>query len=103
VDDQQLEQRLGMALRRLRVAQGITREALAERANVSIGALRNLETGAGANVTTLVRAVHALAADDWLTQLEPPAEPFSPLAVVEQTLHADERPPRPRAKARRPL
>jgi hypothetical protein len=46
--------------------------------------------------------VHALGADDWLTHLEPPAEPFSPLAVVEQTLHADERSPRPRARARRP-
>ncbi len=102
MDDQRLEQQLGLALRRRRVAQGITREALAERANVSIGALRNLETGAGANVTTLVRAVHALGGDDWLTHLEPVAEPFSPLAVVEQTLHADERPPRPRARARRP-
>jgi len=91
-----------MALRRRRVAQGVTRETLAERANVSIGALRNLETGAGANITTLVRAVHALGADDWLTQLEPVAEPFSPLAVVEQALHADERPPRPRARAQRP-
>lgn len=91
-----------MALRRRRVASRITREALAERANVSVGALRNLETGAGANVTTLVRAVHALGADHWLTQLEPAPEPFSPLAVVEQALHADERPPRPRARARRP-
>jgi transcriptional regulator with XRE-family HTH domain len=102
VDEQQLEQQLGLALRRRRVAQGITREVLAARANVSIGALRNLETGAGANVTTLVRAVHALGADDWLTGLEPVAQPFSPLAVVEQTLHADERPPRLRARARQP-
>ncbi len=102
MDDRHLEQQLGLALRRRRVAQGITREVLAERANVSIGALRNLETGAGANVTTLVRAVHALGADDWLTGLEPVAQPFSPLAVVEQTLHADERPPRPRARARQP-
>ena len=101
--DRRLEEDLGLALRRRRVAQGLTREALAERANVSIGALRNLETGAGANVTTLVRAVHALGADDWLTQLEPPPAPFSPLAVVEQTLHADQHEhqhrPRPRARA----
>ncbi len=102
MDDQRLEQQLGLALRRRRVASGVTREALAEQANVSVGALRNLETGAGANVTTLVRAVHALGADDWLTQLEPAPEPFSPLAVVEQTLHTDERPSRPRARARRP-
>jgi transcriptional regulator with XRE-family HTH domain len=106
VDDRQLEQQLGLALRRRRVAQSITREALADRANVSVGALRNLETGAGANVTTLVRAVHALGADDWLTQLEPAPEPFSPLAVVEQTLHAelhaDQRGRRPRARPRRP-
>ena len=102
MDDRYLEQQLGLALRRRRVAQGITREVLAERANTSLGALRNLETGAGANVTTLVRAVHALGADDWLTGLEPVAQPFSPLAVVEQTLHADERPPRPRASARQP-
>ena len=106
MDDRQLEQQLGLALRRRRVAQSITREALADRANVSVGALRNLETGAGANVTTLVRAVHALGADDWLTQLEPAPEPFSPLAVVEQTLHAelhaDQRGRRPRARPRRP-
>ncbi|MEX0847154.1 MAG: helix-turn-helix transcriptional regulator [Ilumatobacteraceae bacterium] len=106
MDDRRLEQQLGLALRRRRVAQGVTRAALADRANVSAGALRNLETGAGANVTTLVRAVHALGADDWLTQLEPAPAPFSPLAVVEQTLHADQhadqRWQRPRARPRRP-
>ena len=102
MDDRQLEQQLGLALRRRRVAQGVTREALAERATVSLGALRTLETGAGATVTTLVRAVHALGADDWLAQLEPAPAPFSPLAVVEQTLHAPEREPRPRARARQP-
>lgn len=102
MDDRRCEAELGLALRRLRVSRGITRQELAAQANVSAGALRNLETGAGANVTTLVRAVHALGAQDWLTQLEPAPAAFSPLAVVEATLHAQERPLRPRARGRRP-
>lgn len=74
--------RLGSAVRALRDAQGLTRAEVADRANVSAGAVKNLELGYGANVTTLVRVVHALGADEWLTQLTPVPE-FDPFTVLE--------------------
>lgn len=95
-----LERTLGLAVRQLRVSQQLTREEVAARANVSLGALRNLETGSGSTISTLVRTVHALGADEWLTQLSPAPEPFSPLAVVEAARHQRARPPQ-RVRARR--
>ncbi|MGE3620737.1 MAG: helix-turn-helix domain-containing protein [Acidimicrobiia bacterium] len=73
---------LGRHLRARRIAAGLSQVELAERANVSIGALRHLEAGAGANVTTLVKVVVALGAEDWLERLAPPPEPFSPMDVL---------------------
>ena len=79
---EQLEGDLGASVRALRASAGLTRAQLARRANVSEGAVKNLELGYGANVTTLVRVVHALGADEWLTALTPLPQ-FDPFAVFE--------------------
>lgn len=81
MDVDMLELELGGSVRALRESVGLTRAELADRANVSLGAVKNLELAYGANVTTLVRVVHALGADDWLSQLTP-APQFDPFEVV---------------------
>lgn len=66
---------LGAQVRRIRLAQDVDQETLAARANISTSALRNLETGRGARLTTLVSALRALGREDWLATLEPEPEP----------------------------
>jgi transcriptional regulator with XRE-family HTH domain len=98
-DLQSAERALGSAVRALRISRELTREEVARRANVSLGAVRNLETGSGSTIATLVQVVHALDADGWLTALTPAPPPFSPLAVLEQVNR--ERKVRQRVRPRR--
>jgi transcriptional regulator with XRE-family HTH domain len=53
------ERRLGADARRLRLAQGVTQVELAQRANVSVSALKYLEWGRGSTLTTLIRVARA--------------------------------------------
>ena len=80
---EELEQSLGASVRALRVSAGLTQVELAERGNVSVGALKHLESGAGATITTLVKVLRALDADAWIATLAPPAT-FDPMALLEQ-------------------
>ena len=75
------EELLGRNLRALRISRRFTQRELAERANVSIGALRNLENAHGSSTSTLVRVLHALGKDDWIAQLSPVTS-FNPLDLV---------------------
>lgn len=96
----ELEAVLGRNIRALRVSAGFTQVELAERANVSLGALRHLEGGAGANTTTLVKVLRALGATEWLDALAPPPAVFSPVAkLIDQQRESSKRrkgPPRVR-------
>jgi transcriptional regulator with XRE-family HTH domain len=82
MDSDGLERDLGANVRALRVSQRKTQAELAAAANVSLGALKHLEQGAGANITTLVRVLAVLGKSSWLGTLAPqPA--FNPLEVLE--------------------
>ena len=100
----ELEAALGRNLRSRRINAGLTQVELAERANVSLGALRHLEGGAGANTTTLVKVLRALGATGWIDALAPPAAGFSPLAKLAErqrdTARARKGPPRVRKRNR---
>lgn len=97
----ELEQTLGRAVRSLRLAQRLTQVEAADRADVSLGALKHLESGAGATISTLVKVLRALGADGWLATLAPPAEPFDPLALLEQRQRERARPGGPTRVRRR--
>lgn len=74
---------LGADLRERRVQAELTQEALARRADVGISSVKNLESGAGANLTTLIKVVRALGAEDWLEGLAAPAGPtVSPMQML---------------------
>lgn len=83
MQDKELEQRLGGRIRAHRVAQRLTQAELAELANVSLGALKHLEGGAGATITTLVRVLRALGQERWIDTLGPAPEVFNPLDVLD--------------------
>jgi transcriptional regulator with XRE-family HTH domain len=79
----ELERALGRQFRILRIQQDLSQAELADRANVSIGALRHLESGHGVTTTTLVKVVRALDRQAWLEDLAP-SPTFSPIALLEQ-------------------
>jgi transcriptional regulator with XRE-family HTH domain len=80
---------LGGNIRARRVIEGVTQEELARRAGLGLGALKHLESGAGANLTTLVKVVRALGAEEWLTALAPPPEPtVSPMQLLRERRRA---------------
>jgi transcriptional regulator with XRE-family HTH domain len=81
---EELERTLGRGARSIRIARKLTQNDVAEMANISIGAVQHLESGAGATTTTLVKVLRALDAETWLTTLEPPPAPFDPLQLLAQ-------------------
>jgi len=89
-----LETSLGEGIRALRIASRLTQVALADKANVSLGALKNLENGRGSSTSTLVRVVHALGRDDWLESLAPPPTAFNPLDLLASHRKPTNRSPR---------
>ncbi|MBI3299085.1 MAG: helix-turn-helix transcriptional regulator [Elusimicrobia bacterium] len=68
---EELTQTVGDNIRALRLQKNLTQEALAAQAGVSLSALRHLESGQGANLTTLIRVVRALDRQEWLQALAP--------------------------------
>ncbi|HEY3943249.1 MAG TPA: helix-turn-helix domain-containing protein [Acidimicrobiales bacterium] len=95
MQDDELEQALGERVRQQRFNKGLTQVETADRANVSLGALKHLESGSGATVRTLVRVLRALGIDDPLGDAVAPApEAFNPLDLLEARERA--------ARAKRP-
>lgn len=62
---------IGDNIRSLRLQKNLTQQTLASQAGVSLSALRHLESGQGANLTTLIRAVRTLDRQEWLQALAP--------------------------------
>ena len=77
-----LEADFGVRVRRVRIANGVSQEELARKANVSRTAVGNLETGAGSSLSTVVKVLRALDRSEWLLTLTAPAEPFNPLDLL---------------------
>lgn len=83
---------LGARLRDLRLAQDYTQASVADRAGISLRALRELEAGRGSTVLTLVRVLKALGAEQGVDMLAP-SPGISPMAMLQH--------PRARARGRR--
>ena len=85
---------LGEQMRALRLRANLDQITLADRAGIGLTAVKNLESGKGATLKTLIKALRALDRAYWLSSLAPPVS-ISPL----QMLNA--KPARPRASRRR--
>ncbi|MGA2151140.1 MAG: helix-turn-helix transcriptional regulator [Geobacteraceae bacterium] len=76
------EAELGQQLRELRLRQNIDQRRLAEQAGVALNVVKNLESGKGATLTSLVKVLRALGRTDWLNTLAP-AVSISPLQMLK--------------------
>lgn len=79
----EIEKELGGRIRGLRIGRRLTQVELAELANVSVGALKNLEGGSGSTTTTLVKVLRALGQEHWIDTLGPGPAPFNPLDLLD--------------------
>lgn len=78
---QELQIALGERIRRLRLARNVDQRATAGKAGISEKALRNLESGHGSTVETLLRTLKALGYVQGIEMLAP--EPtIDPLALL---------------------
>jgi transcriptional regulator with XRE-family HTH domain len=81
---EEYERQLGAAVRAHRLRQTLTQSELADRANVSLGSLKNLEQGKNSTTGTLIKVLRALGEADWLARLSPPAPTFSPIEELKR-------------------
>lgn len=91
---EEFELSVGEQIKSLRLKQNIDRATLALRAGCSVSALKNLESGNGSTLRTLITIVRALGREDWLRNVAPMAT-ISPLNMPK-TGHVRQR-ARPRA------
>jgi transcriptional regulator with XRE-family HTH domain len=76
---------IGLALRDRRIRAGLTQEDLALQADVSLGAVQNLEYGKGSSMRTLLRVTRLLDIDQWVEALRSPRAPaLSPMQLLRE-------------------
>ena len=79
----ELQINLGERVRRLRLSRNIDQRAAAEKAGISEKALRNLESGNGSTVETLLRTLKALGYTQGIEMLAPETT-VDPLALLHR-------------------
>ena len=79
----ELEQLLGSLLRELRLLKNLDQNSLAERAGVSLNALKHLEAGKGARVSSLIKVLRGLERTEWLQTLAPTVS-ISPIQMLKR-------------------
>lgn len=94
----ELEQLLGSRLRELRLLKDLDQNSLAERADISLNAVKHLESGKGARVNSLIKVLRALERTDWLDTLAPTVS-ISPMEMLKSASRGPRR-ARRRARAR---
>jgi transcriptional regulator with XRE-family HTH domain len=79
----ELQANLGERLRRLRLSRNVDQRAAAAKAGISERALRNLESGNGSTVETLLRTLKALGYTQGIEMLAPETT-VDPLALLHR-------------------
>lgn len=92
---QEWEEVIGEHVRNARIVRALDQKRLAELANISVGAVSNLERGKGSSLKTLIAVMRAVGRTDWLESLSPPIA-VSPI----QVLRAKQRAQRTRVRVR---
>jgi transcriptional regulator with XRE-family HTH domain len=81
IGTQDWEAYIGEQFRAMRIRADLEQVDLARRAEVSVGAVKNLEGGKGSTIKTLVKVCRALGRTDWLHSLAP-AVTVSPMQML---------------------
>ncbi len=89
-----LEAELGKQIRTLRLRLDLDQKQMAERAGIALNAVKNLETGKGASLRSLIQVLRLLNRTDWLGTLAPTVS-ISPVQMLKTKR------PRQRASPRR--
>ncbi|MFZ2657808.1 MAG: helix-turn-helix transcriptional regulator [Victivallales bacterium] len=76
------ESEMGRQLRALRIRKNIDQKQLAEQAGVALNAVKNLESGKGSTLTSLIKVLRALERENWLSTLAPSVS-ISPLQMLK--------------------
>ena len=76
------EAELGRQIRALRLRQNLDQRQLADQAGIALNAVKNLESGKGATLRSLVQALRILNRVDWLRALAPPVS-ISPVQMLK--------------------
>ena len=87
---------IGDSIRRIRLGRNLSQSVVAERSAVSLKALRNIESGAGASMRSFVAVCRTLGRTEWIDALAPVTE-VSPVDLFRR----QKKPPRQRAGKRR--
>jgi transcriptional regulator with XRE-family HTH domain len=88
------ETELGKQIRTLRLRLDLDQKQLAERAGIALNAVKNLESGKGARLRSLIQVLRILNRTDWLGALAPTVS-ISPVQMLKTKT------PRQRASPRR--
>jgi transcriptional regulator with XRE-family HTH domain len=88
------EVELGEQMRALRLRANLDQITLAKLGGIGLTAIKNLESGKGATLKTLIKVLRTLGRTDWLTSLAPTVS-ISPLQMLKA------KPTRQRASRRR--
>ena len=93
---EEVEIMLGENLKRLRINKNLEQKIVAERSGVSLRTLRNLESGNGSSLHTLIRVLRVLGRESWLATIAPVAT-IDPLMMTREA-QPRQRASKPRAK-----
>ncbi|WP_341773738.1 helix-turn-helix transcriptional regulator [Burkholderia stabilis] len=93
---QEIEAELGERLKEFRVHRNQDQATLAARAGVSVRTLRNLESGSGSSLHTLILVARALGREQWFETIAP-VPTINPL-MLTRTAAPRQRASKPRVK-----
>ena len=62
---------IGLMLKRERLYQNLSQKTVSERSGISESALKNLEAGRGASLSTFIQVCRTLGKDEWIMRLGP--------------------------------
>jgi transcriptional regulator with XRE-family HTH domain len=82
IESKDWEATLGRQLRGQRLRMNIGQLQLSKQAGVALNAVKNLESGKGATLSSLAKVLRALGREDWLGTLAPPVS-ISPMQVLK--------------------
>jgi len=74
------QQKIGSQVRSIRLLRNMEQTAVAAEAGISVTALKNLESGKGATIKTLIKILRVYKRENWLNTLAPPIT-ISPLQM----------------------
>lgn len=80
--EDELAHELGGHLRDIRLRQNIDQRRLAQQAAVALNVIKNLESGKGATVSSLIKVLRALGQEAWLGTLAPKVS-VSPMQLLK--------------------